>query len=56
MAVAGLGDVDLFHEGATFIRDPGGHGSPIEQPEPVSRILIEVLGAVAAPLLLRIAI
>jgi 3-oxoadipate enol-lactonase len=30
--------------GATFIEIPGGHGSPIEQPERVSHILTEVLG------------
>ena len=29
--------------GATFIEIPGGHGSPIEQPERVSRILIEAI-------------
>jgi 3-oxoadipate enol-lactonase len=30
--------------GATFIEIPGGHGSPIEQPERVSRILMEAMG------------
>ena len=30
--------------GATFIEVPGGHGSPIEQPERVSRIVMEAIG------------
>ena len=29
---------------ATFIEIPGGHGSPIEQPERVSRIVMEAIG------------